>query len=211
MKDLLKFDSVKKALDAVVAENDVDNGTSGIEFLAHFWEQENIWDGKRHELQTAVAAAWITGDLRLIKEKQTELEKLEKPKIIMAWKLIEPIPNIMGTKILRKDGKSFRLSMKKVDIVYISEDAIKLGLLEYEETNELGQDSQLRDAKIIKIHLKKGIIDVAAPIVDRNGKELRPKRAYVTPISYRSMQVAGEVINRQANEERRRYGYEEVQ
>lgn len=211
MKDLIKFTTVVNALKQVAAENDVNNGTGGIKFLAHFYEQEYVWDKDRHNLQVGVAKSILTGQLGEVTKLQDQLSKLPKPKIVMAWKLMEPIPLIKGTKVLHDGDKQFRIEMKNVGMLYIPEDSIALGLLEYEETKDLAVDSQGREAKILTIHLKKGIIDIAAPIIDRNDKVTRPSRAYVTAISYKSMQVAGQIMYNERMGKKRRYGFTEEQ
>lgn len=211
MKDLSKFKQVQEALKQVVAESDVNNGTQGQEFLAHFWSQENVFDQARQDIQMKMAQAVIGGQLDVVKQLQEQLNILPKPKIVMLWKLLTPIPRLQGTMIRHDGDKQFKLQMENVTILYIPEDAVHLGLLEYEETEEIAKDMQGRDATVVKLRLKKGIIDVAAPILGRGDKEIRGKRAFVTPISYRAMQISGEVLSRERTNKRRRYGFDEQQ
>jgi len=209
MEDLSKFTRVKEAFEQVVQESDVNNGTQGLELLAHFWSQENVFDQKRQDIQTNMAKAVLAGSVELVKQYQEELAKLPKPKIVMLWKLITPIARLEGTMIRHDGDKPFKISMENVQMLYIPEDSVKAGLLTYEETEDKGVDMQGREATIVKLKLVKGIIDVAAPVKDRFDKEVRPKRAFVTIISYRAMQIAGQIMGRQKADARKRYGFDE--
>lgn len=211
MKDLSKFNVVKQALEQIVAESDVNNGTHGAELLAYFWQQEYIYDEKRQTLQNMLAKAVLGSDLELVKAYQKDLEKLPKPKIVMEFKLKTPIPRLQGTKVITDGEKTFKIHMENVTSLFIPEDAVKLGLLEYEETKDTAKDAQGRETTIIKLHIKKGLIDVAAPVVDRFDRVLRPKRAYVTAISYGAMQTAGRLMNQERMNKRRRTGFDEQQ
>ena len=209
MKDLSNFDAVKAALEQVVAQSDVNNGTQGIELLAHYWTYDHMFDKRKAELQTDVARAVLAGNLDVVKLKQTELEGLPKSKIVMEWRLLTPIPRLTGTKIVTDGDKTYKLSMDNVTTLYIPEDAVKLGLLEYEETEDKAHDMMGKETSIVKLHLKQGIIDIAPPVLGRGDKELRGKRAFVTAISYRAMQTVGEILNRERNAKRKRYGFDE--
>lgn len=211
MEDLSKFTKVKEALEQVVQESDVNNGTNGIELLAHFWSQENVYDEKRQKLQTDIAKAVLAGNLDSVKLFQEELAKLPKPKIVMLWKLLTPIPRLQGTMIRHDGDKPHTISMDNVSILYIPEDSVKAGLFQYEkvEPEQFEKDMQGRDAQVLKLKLVKGIIDVAAPVQDRTGKEVRPKRAFATIISYRAMQIAGQIMGREQADKRKRYGFDE--
>ena len=65
--------------------------------------------------------------------------------------------------------------------------------------------------KVLRMKIVKGLIDVAAPVLDRFDKEIMPKRAFVTPISYRAMQAAGELMSKERFAKKRRYGFDENQ
>ena len=209
MKDLSNFQAVKQALEQIASESDVNNGTNGVELLAHYWSYDQMYDENKAKLQTDIARAVINGNLDVVKFKQEELDKLPPSKIIMEWRLVTPIPRLNGTKIVTDGDKTYKLSMDNVTTIYIPEDAIKLGLLEYEETQDMVKDMLGNDTPIVKLHLKKGIIDIAAPKLGRNDKVIVPKRAIVTAISYRAMQTAGRILNDERNAKRRRYGFDE--
>jgi hypothetical protein len=211
MKDLKQFTAVKQALEKIVSESDVNNGTSGMTLMAHFWQQEYVYDKARQDIQTEIAKMMLQGmkeGADAVKKKQAELEKLPKPKIVMEFKLLQAIPLIRGTKVIH-DGDNHRtISMENITSLFVPEDAVHLGLLQYEETEDVLKDAQGRDTTVIKLHLKKGLIDIAAPIVSANDKVLRPKRAYVTAISYKAMQTAGELMYRERNKTRRTVGFD---
>jgi hypothetical protein len=211
MKDLSKFAVVKQALEQIVAESDVNNGTQGAELLAHFWQQEYIYDETRDKLRNEIAKAVLQSRLDDVKKYQDEINKLPKPKIVMEFKLLTPIPRLQGTKVITDGEKTFKIHMENVSSIFVPEDAVKLGLLEYEETKDVARDAQGRETTVIKLRIKKGLIDVAAPIVDRFDKVLRPKRAYVTAISYGAMQTAGRLMNQEKQNKRRRTGFDEQQ
>lgn len=208
MKDLSQFKTVQDVLKQVVVDADANNGTNNLTLLAHFWEEEYVYDEKRMGVQAELVKATFASDHETVIKKQKELATLPKPKVVMVWRLLEPIRVLNGTKTLSDGDKIYRLKMENVTTLYIPEDAVHCGLLMYEETEETLEDKQGRPAKVLKIKLEKGIIDVAAPIVDRNEKIIRPKRAYVTPVSYRTMQITSEMLNKDRLQKRRRYGFD---
>lgn len=209
MKSLNQFAQVKQALEQVVAESDVNNGTQGVIYTAHFFEQETAYDEQRAKIQNEIARGILMNKIDHIPVLQAQLESLPKPQIIMVWKLVEPIAVLTGTKPMKSGDKELRLVMHNVDKLYIPENALKLDLIEYEETDQMGKDMQGRDAQIVKLRLRKGIIDVAPPIM-RNTKEIRGKRAYVTPISYKALQVVGSMMFKEKQSAERLYGFEEI-
>jgi len=210
MKDLMEFEDVKTALSTVVSESDVNNGTNGIEFLAYSYSRDTVYDKKKAENQVKMAKAILTGDLEAASEVQKLMDNPEPTKVITIWKLIEPLKRISGTKILHDGDKTYQLSMENVALIHIPEDSIRLGLIEAEETEEEAENIYGNKVKVLRMRIVKGLIDVAAPIVDRNEKEIMPKRAFVTPISYRAMQIAGELMSRERFAKKRRYGFDEI-
>lgn len=209
MKKFGKFEEVKKALEQVVSESDVNNGTQGLELIAHYWSQEYAFDDEREKLRTDIARNVLQGNITEVKKLQAKMDSVEKPKIIMEFNLLTPIPRLEGTKVITDGERTYKLSMENVTRLFIPQDVVDYDLLEYDETEEKARDAQGREATIIKLRIKKGIIDVAAPIVDRFEKILRPKRAYVTAISFRAMQLVGQIANRERQAKRRRFGFDE--
>src|SRR5688572_18046143 len=128
MKDLSKFQVVKAALEQVVAQSDVNNGTQGAELLAHFWTNDYAFDEKRQATQTELAKAVLQGRVDDAKKLQKELESLDRPKIVMEFRILTPIPRIQGTKVITDGEKTFKISMENVTSLFIPEDAVKLGL-----------------------------------------------------------------------------------
>ena len=210
MKDLSRFAVVKSALESVVAESDVNNGTQGVDIMCHFWQSELIFDEKRQEIQKLLTRAILDSNLDKVKEHQMALEKLPKSKVMMEFRLLKPIPRIQGTKVITDGEKQYKIHMENVMTLFVPEDAVKLGLLEYEETDEKLIDAMGRETTIIKLRLKKGIIDVTAPRQDRFGKILVPKRAMVTALSFGAMQNAGKLLYNETVAKNRRFGFEEV-
>jgi len=209
MQDLSKFIVVKQALEQVVAGSDVNNGTQSVDFLCHYWQSESVYDEKRAALQIEMTRAVLAGDIEGTKLVQAKMDLLPKPKIMMEFRLLQPIARIQGTKTVSDGDRILRISMDNVKSIFVPEDAVNLGLLEYEETEEKATDSMGRETTIIKLRLKKGIIDVTSPKSDRNDKIIVPKRAMVTPISYGAMQVAGRVLYNERIARRKNLGFEE--
>jgi len=209
MKDFSQFTQVKQALEQVVAESDVNNGTQGVIYTAHFYEQEMAYDEQRTKIQNEIARGLLMNKIDNIPMLQAQLGALPKPQVIMVWKLVEPIAILTGTKPMKSGDKELRLVMHNVDKLYIPENAVKLGLIEYEETDQFGKDIQGREAQIVKLRLRKGIIDVAPPVM-RSNKEIRGKRAYVTPISYKALQTVGSMMFKEKQNAERLYGFEEI-
>lgn len=209
MKNLANLPVVVQALSQVVADSTIDNGTAGRKMIAHFWENEYVYDKDRAELQTKITKAIFSRDLKAVEALQEQIAQLGKPQIIMIWKLLEPITKIKGTKVVYDGEKTYQPVMNNVTTLHISEDCVKLGLLEYEETDQTMVDSHGKEAQVVILHLKKGIIDVKEAIRDRNNKVIREARAAVTPISYKSMQVAGKIIRLEEDNKRKLFGFEE--
>lgn len=210
MKDLSMFQTVKTALEQVVAEADVKNGTTGMEILCHFWKQDYRYDEKRNSLQVEIVKAMLSSNLELVKLKQEEMDALPRPEIIMEFHLLEPIARIQGTKIISDGSKTMGISMENVSVLYIPENSIKLGLLDYEETQDKAKNAMGQEETIIKLHIKKGLIDVIPPVMDKNQKIVQPAKAYVTPISSRSLQIAGKILYKEREQKRRQYGFETI-
>ena len=207
----MEFDDVKTALSQVVADSDVNNGTLGMEFLAYSYSRESVYDKKKAENQTKMAKALLSGDLKAAEEAQKLLENPEPTKVITIWRLVTPIKRIQGTKILHDGDKTYSIAMEDVKLLHIPEDSIRLGIVEAEETDDEEDNIYGNKVKVLKMKIAKGLIDVAAPVLDRFDKEIMPKRAFVTPISYRAMQVAGEMMSKERFAKRRRYGFDENQ
>lgn len=210
MKSLFEFEDVKSALSQVVAESDVNNGTHGIEFLAYSYSKDTIFDKKKQANQVALAKAVLAGDLKAAEDAQLLMETPEPTKVIMIWKLVEPLKRVNGTKILHDGEKKFSISMENVQLLHIPEDAIRLGVIQAEETNEVAENIYGMEVKVLKMKIVKGLIDVAAPFQDKFGKEIMPKRAFVTPVSYRAMQIAGEVMAAEKFAKKKKYGFDEM-
>jgi len=209
MQDLSKFNVVKQALEQVISGSDVNNGTQNVDFLCHYWQSESVYDEKRAALQVEMTRAVLAGNVDETKLIQAKMDILPKSKIMMEFRLLQPIARLQGTKTVTDGEKTLRISMNNVNSIFVPEDAVSLGLLEYEETDQIGHDSMGRETAIIKLRLKKGIIDVTSPKTDRNDRIIVQKRAIVTPISYGAMQVAGRILYNERMARRKNLGFEE--
>ena len=213
MESLSNFPALKEALSQLVVETDVDNGTNGMEFLAYWYAKDFVRDEKRDDLNKQIARAVLTGTVEQVEELQAKLSLLPRPQIMMEWKLMEPIAKLRGTKVgtLKRNGevRRFKLEMSNVTSIFISEKAAQLGLIEYERTDIVAQDANGRDSIVVRMVLKKGLIDVAAPIYFGD-KEVRGKRAYVQAVSNKALQVVGSMLFQEKKEENRLLGYDEI-
>jgi hypothetical protein len=211
MKDLSALPALKAALAQIVTESDVDNGTAGMEFYAYWYATEYIHNPERDALTKEIATAVLKGDYEKVLEKQEALKKLAKPEIMMEWRLLEPMKSLKGTKLVTikrgEDTKKYELNMKDVKSIYVSQMASKMKLIQWEDTDEVREDSQGRESKVLRMKLVKGLVDVAAPVF-YGKKEVRGKRAYVTPISYRALQTAGSMMFKERIEESRIEGFD---
>jgi hypothetical protein len=211
MKDLSALPALKAALAQIVTESDVDNGTAGMEFHAYWYATEFIHNPERDAINRDIAKAVLSGGHAKVLELQEALAKLARPEIMMEWRLLEPIKALKGTKNIAikrgEDTKRYELNMKDVKSIYVSESASKMKLIKWEETEEVREDSQGRESKVLRMILVKGLVDVAAPIII-NKKEVRGKRAYVTPISYKALQVAGSMMFKERIEDNKVEGFD---
>lgn len=187
-----------------------DNGTSGKELICHYWDYEELYDAKKAELEKLLVAAYLAGDTVTAGIHHKAIAALPPPKIVMIFKLLQPIPYLKGSKISLSDGKTFSPTMNNVDIIYIPEDAIKLGLCDFDESEDIVKDRVGLDTPIITLKLSKGMIDVKEGIFDRLNRLTRAPRASVTPISYRSMQIAGKILGNERITRDKVYGMTEV-
>ena len=208
MKDLMEFARVKDVLEKVVAESDVDNGTKGMEFTAHFWEQNNIFNKQKNELLGKLGTAWMNGDVKSFEEDADKMNDIESTMKMLTWNIIPSIGLVYGTKQYKEDGKVYRLKMENISKLYISETAVRLKLIQFEETNEMALDAMGRETPILRMKLVKGLIDIAPPVSNWKGIEIVPKRAFVTAISYSALQIAGELKAEMNRRSKKRIGYD---
>lgn len=204
----MEFGKVQDILNQVIVESDVDNGTKGLVFTAHFWKEELVFNKDQHSLMGKLGSAWLNGDLQLFEKLSEEQSSIKPTQKMMTWAIVPAIPQIKGTKNYKEGSKMWKLKMDNVSKLYISENAVKLKLIVFEETDIMGKDAQGRETPILKMCLKKGIIDVAPPTVNWRGEEVVPKRAFVTPISFHALQIAGELKAGEDRKTRRRYGFD---
>lgn len=204
----MDFEPVRAMLERVIVESDVDNGTKGLEFTAHFWEEDLVQNKDLNKHLGKLGSAWLDGKIELFEQLSKEQESIKPTQRMMTWAINPSLGIVHGTKRFKDAGKIWKLSMNAVSKLYISENVVKLGLIEYEETSETANDAQGRPTPIVKMRLKKGIIDIAPPIMSWKGEEIVPKRAFVTPISFHALQIAGELIAGEDRKSRRRYGFD---
>lgn len=217
MKSLLNFDAVKKALEQVVAQSDKNNGTNGMELVCHYWNQDTEWDEDRQRLQDEKTRLVFAGDPEGVIRVTKLMDELPKPKIIMEFKLLAPIPRLQGTKTISDGTKTWTISMENVQTIFIPEDSIRAELAEFEETGDMARDIIGNETPIIRLKILKGLLDVAQEKLDkRDGnkplsqRRVRvPKRAYLTAVSYHSMQVVGRMKAQEEKAKERRYGMDE--
>lgn len=217
MKSILKFEAVKKALGQVVAESDKSNGTNGMTLLCHYWSHEYQYDETRQTLMNEMGKLALLGKPDEIIKVRAQIEALPKPKIIMEFRLLKPIPMIRGTKTVIDGSKTYTISAQDVKSIFIQEDALHSDLGEFEETGETTKDAVGQDTPVIKLLIKKGLLDVAGESLDPRDRNkptdqrriVRQKRVYLTAVSYHTLQVVGRMQYREQNNRDRRYGMDE--
>jgi len=211
MKSLKNFEPVMKAISKVATEVSVghDNGTLGREFLCHYYDKEETFDKARQEILQALGRAMIKDEKHLIKTLQDKLVGLPPTKVNLIFKLTEPIKRLIGTKVQHDGETQYHPIMNNVKFIYVPEDAIDMEFLSFEETPDKDVDKFGNEAVIIKLKLDKGILDVKEGKLNWKDQEIRESRAYVTPVSFRAMQIAGKIMGEEQNKKRKMYGYGE--
>lgn len=217
MKSILQFEAVRSALEQVVAESDKTNGTRGLELYCYYWNHENQFDEKRQTLMNEMGRLVLLGKPEDAAKVRDEIEKLDKPKIIMEFKLMQPIPMVRGTKTMTDGSKMYTIQAENVVSIFIPQDSLYGDLAEFEETDDVAKDILGRDTKVIKLKIKKGILDVASEQLDirdsRKPLEQRrirvPKRVYLTAMSYHTLQIVGRLKAQEENARFRRFGFTE--
>lgn len=129
-----------------------------------------------------------------------QLNSLPKGKALLVFKLLEPM-TIRGTKQMIFEGKTVKPEAKNCTEIYIAEDIINNDAagLQYEQTEDTEKDAAGQDSPVIILDLGKCIIDVVQGKRDwkDQSKWLVAPRAYVTDISFRSMQIVGSMIGKE--------------
>lgn len=218
MKSLMDFEAVKKALEQVVAESDVNNGTNGMEFFCHYWSHENQYEERRQKLMEEMARSVFLNKPEEIIRIRELVEALEKPKIIIEFRLLLPIPLVKGTKTIVDDEGTHTISAENVRSIFIHEDSLKSQLGEFEETDDVAKDVMGRDTKIIKLKINKGLLDVKEAIVDSRDDNrpenqrriIRPKMVYLVAVSFHALQVVGRMKQNEKRAARRRFGFDKL-
>jgi len=210
MKSIMQLDSVKKALEQVVADSDVNNGTRGMEMFCYYWTHENQYDETRQSLMNEMAKLVLLGRPDEVGMVREQIEKLGKPKIIVEFRLMKEIPLIRGTKTISDGSKLYSIQAENVKSIFIPQDSLAGDLLEYEETQDMSKDANGNDSAIIKLRINKGILDVVGEKLDRNQKVIQSKRVYLTAVSYHALQIVGRMKYNEETAKRRRYGFNEM-
>jgi len=217
MKSIYDFEPVKKALEQVVAESDVNNGTRGIEILCHYWTYEYQFNEERQSLQNKMGDLALAGKPEELIKTRKELEALPKPKVVMEFRLMIPIPLIRGTKTISDGNKIFTISANDVKSIFFPEDALRSELATFEETGDTAKDLLGQDTPVVRLVINKGVLDVAPEILDpRDSRRpleqrriLRGKRVYLTAVSYHALQVVGRIQAKEQYNRFKRYGFNE--
>lgn len=217
MKSILELSSVKKALEQVVAQSNVNNGTNGMELFCHYWSQEEQYDKMREDLQLQMGRAAIEGRPDDVVKIRKLIESLPPAKIIMEFKLMTPIPVVRGTKTIYDGEKKLTITATNVRTFFIHEDSLLSELGVFEETEDIAKDSYGNDQPIIKLRINKGILDVKEAAYDNRDDDkpdnlkriIRPQRVYLTAVSYATLQVVGRMKMNEKRAQRRRFGFDE--
>jgi hypothetical protein len=212
MKSLKGFKPVMDALAQIASEATLltDNGTYGKEYICHFWDEEDTYDKERATIEVNIARLTLKGKYSEIADERKKLEGLPPAKKNFIFKLLEPINRLNGTKIQLSDGKTYSPRMENVEYIYVPAGSLEADLFDYEEREESTLDRQGRETPIITLRLTKGMIDVKEGELGWDNKERRAPRAYVTPISFRAMQIAGKTLRNEDNAKRSLYGYDQI-
>lgn len=195
MKQLLSnLDSVKKALTSIAQSS---TGNAGQQIKCY-----------HHDTQQVKTADYLGLEKEILKKKfsgqdySKEYDMITKIplKNILVYKLLEPM-TIKGTKQVIQGDKAISPEIKNCTEIYIPEDIINntsAGLMG-EETGDMETDASGQEVPVINIDLGRCIIDVAAGKRDFNNtkKWLVAPRAFVTDISFRSMQIVGSLLARE--------------
>lgn len=209
MKNLLSFANVKNAVEQAIIASDVDNGTRGLTFDAVCITTHTAYQKESVELQKLMADALRANRLDEYQKYDKALQELPEPTVFTVWKLIKPLKDLKGTMVKVDKNVKYTLSMPTVEEVWISTVFMKAEAIVGEETGKKWKNPlNNSELPIVKLQLKKGIIDVYAPVRSWNGKELLPKRAMCTLMSLRAQQVTGELSARERAAQNRRYGFD---
>lgn len=212
MQKLSQFKAVQDALTQVATEMTINhnNGSYGKSYFCHYWNKEDVVDKEKQKKEIELARAILLGsspaEVLAIKD---ELAAMPKAKVNLIFKLIEPIKRLKGSKIAYDNNKTYSPVMENVEYFYISEDTLGLDVLEFEELQDSRDDIQGNPTPIINLRLTNAMLDVKEGMLDwkDNTKELRAPRAWVTPISFRSMQIVGKIMNEDKAKKRGLYSY----
>jgi hypothetical protein len=212
MKDLSKFEPVKRALQQVVKEATLvhDNGTYGMVVLCHYWDNEPVYSSEREECMRNIAKFQILGNKEMERTERLRLAALPAPEIDMIFRLLEPIPRLVGTMEIYDDkGKRFSPILENVTELHIPQRVVDDGLVDYEEVKDkFDTDKMGQPAQIIKLKIKGAIIDVTRSRKLRN--QIIPSKAMVTSVSFKALSAAGKMLWQEQNKRDDRFGFQEI-
>lgn len=205
MNNLSNFKPVVDALARVARQASIsnDNGTSGQAYECHYYDYEDGYDKAKSDLELAMGKAMFSGKTEEVKRILGEIENLPPVRRTLMFKLLTPIRRLQGSKIEKAGDKTYSPVMTNVDIIHIPEDAVNMGILDYEESTDMVEDRRGEATPVIRIKLTACMLDVKEAMTDAKGNITRAARANVTPLSYRSMQVVGAMMSRDVKQARK--------
>lgn len=174
------------------------NGTTGQTYEAHFWMREQTVSEALAKWEAEKAQAYLNGDVTKLAELKLSKPVGQQIKYNLCFRLINPIPLLAGTKrAYNLDNQPMIIPpLHNVQEIWISQDTIDYGAAEVEETDVVKKDFYGEEWKVLKITLTDGMLDIKEASKNGRGKITKAARAWIYPVSGRSMQLAGQILYR---------------
>lgn len=207
----MQISAIKGAMEQVIINSDVNNGTQGIEFQCVLHRVQLGYDADRKSIEAKMNSAMIKRDLKTYEELEKKLSELPEVSKFFIFKLLKPMKGLKST-LERRVGNKIGILTMDVDEVWMTDFFMKAGGALADTTDKKWKDpSTGKEYDIIKVKLNKGLIDVFPPKFSTyrdTQTEIIPKRAMCTLLSLHSMQVLGRLSSRERADYTKLYGFD---
>lgn len=214
MNSLKNLAAISEALGKVAEKRVIshDNGTHGQSIECYYWTFEALKTKERHALELERTKAFLSNKLDEMSDVDKKLLELPEEEITMVFRLVNTIPVLRGTNDITEKGKSAQTPVAKdVQFIYIRKNVVEGDFIPFEETGKKAQDMSGNETPVISLMLSKCIVDVSkaeANFVNNEWKEWKKAKAYVTPVSFKSMSILSSVNRSIQFASKRYYGTE---
>ena len=207
-------DYVMEALATIQSNSliEANNGTVGQVYEGWFWNHTKLVTKEIRQLQAQLMSATFGNaseeELSGIESKLAILTK--DVKVDFVFRLLTPIPLLVGTKTATVGSVTKGLKMENVTDIHLHQNMLKY--VSFEKTQKKRQAIGGADQPVYRMKLDSALLEVVEEWRDFNdpNKITKPKTARVSNLSYSTMQAVGGLVRSISNERTRMMGYTDM-